>query len=72
MTAKEQINVIGTQSEYGPAQVVTGGVETRGVRSRVLSAVHARQGVVSGRVATVLAVSVTLALVGMVLAFVLA
>jgi hypothetical protein len=37
-----------------------------------MSPVQARQGVVSGRVVTVLAVSVTLALLAMVLAFVFA
>jgi hypothetical protein len=72
MTAKEQINVIGTQSECEPAQVVRGRIETRDIRSRVLSAVHSRQGLISGRVVTVLGVSMTLALLGMVLAFVLA
>jgi len=36
-----------------------------------MTPVSARQGVVSGRVVTVLGISVTLAVVGMVLAFVL-
>ena len=67
MMVKEQI-----KSEYGPAQVGRGQIEARDIQSRVHSAVHARQGVVSGRVVTVLGVSVALAILGMILAFVLA
>ena len=63
--------MIATQSEYGPAQVAGGRIETRD-RSRVLTAVRSRQGLISGRVVTVLGVSMTLALLGMVLAVVLA
>jgi hypothetical protein len=72
MMDKEQIDVIGTQSEYGLAQVAKGRINTRDIRSRVLSAVRARQGVISGRVVTVLGLSVTLAIIGMILALVLA
>ena len=53
-------------SKYRPTQDDKG----QNVRSHVMSPVQARQGVVSGRVVTVLAVSITLALLAMVLAFV--
>jgi len=39
--------------------------------ARIMTPVKARQGLVSGRVVTVLGISVTLAVVGMVLVFVL-
>jgi hypothetical protein len=55
-------------SKYRPTQDDKG----QNVRSRVMSPVQARQGVVSGRVVTVLAVSITLALLAMVLAFIFA
>jgi hypothetical protein len=55
-------------SKYRPTQ----GGKGQNVRSRVMSPVQARQGVVSGRVVTVLVVSITLALLAMVLAFIFA
>jgi hypothetical protein len=60
-----------TQAEYEPSH--GGGVPTseRNLGARVMTPVQARQGVVSGRVVTVLGISVTLAVLGMVLAFVL-
>jgi hypothetical protein len=60
-----------TQPEYGPSH--GGGYPTSGRNqaTRIMTPIRARQGVVSGRVVTVLGISVTLAVVGMVLAFVL-
>ena len=59
-----------TQTEYGPSHSCEGSTGLKpGVR--IMTPVSARQGVVSGRVVTVLGISVTLAVVGMVLAFVL-
>jgi hypothetical protein len=43
-----------------------------GIALRALSAIEARQGVVSGRVVTVLGVSISLALLGIVVAFLVA
>jgi hypothetical protein len=67
MSADEQIEA-NIHSEYKPPE---DGSQTkrRDIRSRIISSVQARQGVVSGRVVTVLAVSVTLALLAMALAF---
>jgi hypothetical protein len=61
-----------TESDDKPANVAQGGTEAQDVGSRAMSSDQARQGVVSGRVVTVLAVSVILALLGLVLAFVFA
>jgi hypothetical protein len=55
-----------TQNEYGPSH--GGGGPTS---ERIMTPVRARQGVVSGRVVIVLGISVTLAVLGMVLAFLL-
>jgi hypothetical protein len=71
MAAEEQTGT-DSQSEYKPAQDGKGRTKARDISSRVMSSVQARQGVVSGRVVTVLAVSVTLALLAMVFAFVFA
>ena len=56
-----------TQTEYGPSH----GGGGRNVGARIMTPVRARQGVVSGRVVTVLGISVTLAVLGTVLALVL-
>ena len=66
--AAEEKTEADIHSKYKPTQDGKG----QNVRSRVISPVQARQGVVSGRVVTVLEVSVTLALLAMVLAFVFA
>jgi hypothetical protein len=71
MAAEKQTGA-NIHSEYKPIQDGKGQTKTRDIRSRVMSSVQARQGVVSGRVVTVLAVSVTLALLAMVFAFVFA
>ncbi len=60
-----------TQTEYGPSQAGRDPTSGRSLGARIMPPVRARQGVVSGRVVTVLGISVTLAGVGMVLAFVL-
>jgi len=64
-----------TQTEYGPSHGGGGPRElieaARNSGAHIMTPVRARQGVVSGRVVTVLGISVTLAVLGMVLAFVL-
>jgi hypothetical protein len=60
-----------TQTEYGPSHGDGGPTSERNSGARIMTPVRARQGVVSGRVVTVLGISVTLAVLGMVLAFVL-
>ena len=68
MTSKAEAEK--TRTEYGPSHSGEGSTgRTPGVR--IMTPTRARQGVVSGRVVTVLGISVTLAVVGMVLAFVL-
>jgi hypothetical protein len=72
LAIRDQIG--GAATEIEPGAVPNGNAPSvpRGFASRVLSAVEARQGVVSGRVVTVLGVSLSLALLGIVLAFVVA
>jgi hypothetical protein len=60
-----------TQTEYGPSHAGRDPASGRSLGPRIMTPVQARQGVVSGRVVTVLGISVTLAVLGMVLAFVL-
>jgi hypothetical protein len=60
-----------TQTEYGPSPGGRGPTSERNSGAHIMTPVRARQGVVSGRVVTVLGISVTLAVLGMVLAFVL-
>ena len=60
-----------TQTEYGPSHAGRDPTSGRSLGARIMPPVRARQGVVSGRVVTVLGISVTLAVVGMVIAFVL-
>ena len=60
-----------TQTEYGPSHAGQDPTSGRSPSPRMMTPVQARQGVVSGRVVTVLGISVTLAVLGMVLAFVL-
>jgi hypothetical protein len=67
---KDQIGGAAAEIEPGAAQYGKAQSVRRGVASPVLGAVEARQGVVSGRIVTVLGVS--LALLGIVLAFVVA
>jgi len=71
MTVKDQIGGTGTEIEAGPVLNERARPDQRGVASRPLSAIQARQGVISGRVVTVLAVSLALALTGILLAFVM-
>jgi hypothetical protein len=71
MTVKtEQINATSTASEYGPAH--DGRSQSKGgsTGSRILNAVQARQGIISGRVVAMLGLSIVLAVMGLVLAFV--
>jgi hypothetical protein len=74
MTPKDQLG--GNVIEIEPALVgpASGGNESArpGIALRALSAIEARQGVVSGRVVTVLGVSISLALLGIVVAFLVA
>jgi hypothetical protein len=72
MTTKDQIGGTGTEIETGSAQNGRARPAQRGIASRALSAIEARQGVISGRVVTVLGVSLALTLTGIVLAFVMA
>ena len=60
-----------TQTEYGPSPGGGGPTSEHNLGAHIMTPVRARQGVVSGRVVTVLGISVTLAVLGMVLAFVL-
>ena len=60
-----------TQTEYGPSHAGRAPNSGPSLGARIMPPVRARQGVVSGRVVTVLGISVTLAVVGMVLAVVL-
>ena len=60
-----------TQTEYGPSHGGGGPTSERNLGAHIMTPVRARQGVVSGRVVTMLGISVTLAVLGMVLAFVL-
>ena len=71
MPAKDQTGGPGTEIETGPVQNGRARHAQRGIASRALSAIEARQGVISGRVVTVLGVSLVLALTGIVLAFVM-
>lgn len=71
MASNEQTRAA-PDSEYKPEQDGKDQTRARVHRSRVMSSVQARQGVVSGRVVTVLAVSVALAFLAMVIAFVFA
>jgi hypothetical protein len=69
MTVKtEQINVASTASEYAPAHDGRGQTKAGGTGARILSAVQARQGVISGRVVAMLGLSIVLAVIGLVLA----
>ena len=71
MTVKtQQINATGTASEYGPAQDGSGQTKAGGTGSRILSAVQARQGIISGRVVIVLGLSIALAVLGLALVYV--
>jgi hypothetical protein len=71
MTVKtEQINATSTASEYEPAHDGRGQTKAGGTGARILSAVQARQGVISGRVVTMLGLSTVLAVIGLVLAYV--
>ena len=72
MTTKDQIGGAATEIETGSVQNGTARPEQRGIGSHALSAIGVRQGVISGRVVTVLGVSLVLALTGIVLAFVMA
>jgi hypothetical protein len=72
MTAKDRIGGIGAEIETGLVPDGTVRPRRRGFASRTLSAIEARQGVVSGRIVTVLGVSLALALTGIVVAFVMA
>jgi hypothetical protein len=67
MAANEQTRADHPHSEYKPEEDGKDQTKAGDLRSRVMSSVQARQGVVSGRVVTVLAVSVTLALLAMVI-----
>jgi hypothetical protein len=58
------------RTEYGPSHSGEGSTGGSKLGVQKMTPVRARQGVVSGRVVTVLGISVTLAIVGMVLAFV--
>ena len=60
-----------TQTEHGPSQGGGHPTSGRNLGARIMTPIRARQGVVSGRVVTVFGISVTLAVVGMVLAFTL-
>jgi hypothetical protein len=71
MTTKDEIGAT-TEIETGPIQNGRAQPEPRGFGSRALSAIGVRQGVISGRVVTVLGVSLVLALTGIVFAFVVA
>jgi hypothetical protein len=69
MTSKAEAEK--TRTEYGPSHRAEGSTGGRKLGARIMTPVRARQGVVSGRVVTVLGISVTLAVMGMVLVFVL-
>ena len=72
MAPKDQIGGTAIEIEPGLVRDAKAQPARRGIGSRVLSAIEARQGVVSGRVVTVLGVSLSLAILGIVVAFVVA
>ena len=72
MTTKDEIGGTATEIETGPVQKGRARPEQRGIGSHALGAIGVRQGVISGRVVTVLGVSLALTLTGIVLAFVMA
>jgi hypothetical protein len=57
-----------TQTEYGPPHGGGGQTSKRNPGARIMTPVRARQGVASGRMVTVLGISVTLAVLVMVVA----
>jgi hypothetical protein len=72
MPTKDQTGEAGTEIETGPVQNDKAQPAQHGIASRALSAIEARQGVISGRVVTVLGVSLVLTLTGIVVAFLMA
>ena len=70
MTTNDEIGGTAIEIETGPVQKGGAQPEQGGIGS--LSAIRVRQGVISGRVVTVLGVSLVLALTGIVFAFVVA
>jgi hypothetical protein len=74
MTTEEQIRAAPETREAEPRQTATGPVQSDPVQqtddvSPIVGPVEARQGVISGRVVTVLGVSLTLVILGMVIAY---